>query len=197
MSKTIGLTGSIATGKSAVSKMLADKQIPVVDADVAAREVVKKGSEGLAMIEATFGASFLNGNGDLDRAKLGELIFQDETQREKLNQITHPLVRKYMLEKQQEWIAEGAPLIIFDIPLLYESKLTHLVDKVIVVKVDPEVQLQRLMSRNHLSEKDAKLRIASQISISKKAKLADYVIDNNGTLEETEAQLDRILAELR
>lgn len=196
MSQTIGLTGSIATGKSTVSKILAAKGIPVVDADIAARKVVQKGSAGLKQIKATFGSEFITKSGELDRAKMGNLIFHDQQKRMQLNQIVHPLVREYMLKERSRLLSSGETLIIFDIPLLFESNLTTLVDKIIVVAVNSKTQLKRLMARNQLSKKEAQKRISSQIAISDKIKLADYVIDNNASLIETEHQVNRLIEEL-
>ncbi|WP_163653311.1 dephospho-CoA kinase [Listeria sp. PSOL-1] len=196
MKKTIGLTGSIATGKSTVSNLFSDKGIPVIDADVAAREVVQKETVGLKKIAVFFGEEVLNDDGSLNRPYLGELIFNDQKKREALNKIVHPLVKDNMLAKRNDLFQSGANIVIFDIPLLFESHLETLVDQIIVVKTSREVQLSRLIARNHLNKKQAIVRINSQMSLAEKCKRADYVIDNNGDLNDTEKQVNIILAKL-
>lgn len=196
MGFTLGLTGSIATGKSTVSKMLQDEKIPVIDADLVARKVVEKGTVGLKKIVSTFGDEVLS-KGALNRAKLGEIIFHDSQKREQLNKIVHPLVRKEMLQERDRLFKSGETFVVLDIPLLYESQLTDLVDQVLVVMTTEEVELTRLMARNGLSREEALARIATQMPISDKAKLADFVIDNSGTLKETSEQVNDLLHQLK
>ncbi|EHV5202402.1 dephospho-CoA kinase [Listeria monocytogenes] len=189
MGKTIGLTGSVATGKSTVSNMIQQAGIPLVDADIAARKVVEPGTEGLKEIVAYFGEEILLADGTLDRAKLGEIIFKDKKKREKLNEITHPLVKDYMLEARERFFRAGEELVFFDIPLLFESHLESLVDQIVVVWTTPETELKRLMERNNLTKEDALRRIESQMGIDEKARKADFVIDNNESLEKTQKQV--------
>ncbi|EAG3549331.1 dephospho-CoA kinase [Listeria monocytogenes] len=189
MGKTIGLTGSVATGKSTVSNMIQQAGIPLVDADVAARKVVEPGTEGLKEIVAYFGGEILLADGTLDRAKLGEIIFKDKEKREKLNEITHPRVKDYMLEARERFFRAGEELVFFDIPLLFESHLESLVDQIVVVWTTPETELKRLMERNNLTKEDALRRIESQMGIDEKARKADFVIDNNESLEKTQKQV--------
>ncbi|KXH87209.1 dephospho-CoA kinase [Sporosarcina sp. HYO08] len=189
----IGLTGSIASGKSTVSKMLKEKGYPIVDADEIARLVVEPGSPTLLEIQQQFGMEFIREDGSLNRERLGEWIFTHPAEREKLNGIIHPAIRKEMLSQKEKWIAAGAGTIIMDIPLLFESKLESYVEKILVVSVTPEVQLRRLMDRNVLSEEEAKKRIQSQIPVADKEKRADAIIHNNGTLAETERQLNTLI----
>jgi len=193
MSLVIGLTGGIASGKSTVSSILTGKGMTVVDADVEARLAVEKGEEAFDEIIAYFGTSILQDDGTIDRAKLGSIIFHDEANRLKLNSIVHPAVRKRMNKKKDEAIKSGEKIVVLDIPLLFESKLTYMVDKTLLVYVDEETQLQRLMKRNQLSEEDAIARIKSQMPLNDKKELADAIINNNGTIEETKVQLDEIL----
>ncbi|MFC4409816.1 dephospho-CoA kinase [Chungangia koreensis] len=190
----IGLTGSIASGKSTVSSMLADRGFPIVDADLVARKVVEKGEPTLQMIVETFGEEVLLPDGKLDRPKLGTIIFNDPSKRKMLNDIMHPAIRAEMLRQRDEYLSNGAKTVIMDIPLLFESRLQHYVEKILVVSVTEEVQLKRLMQRNQLSEEEALSRIRSQLPVSEKEKGADAVIYNNGSLEETEQQLEKILA---
>ncbi|EAE1292261.1 TPA: dephospho-CoA kinase [Listeria monocytogenes] len=189
MGKTIGLTGSVATGKSTVSNMIQQAGIPLVDADIAARKVVEPGTEGLKEIVAYFGEEILLADGTLDRAKLGEIIFKDKEKREKLNEITHPRVKDYMLEARERFFRAGEELVFFDIPLLFESHLESLVDQIVVVWTTPETELKRLMERNNLTKEDALRRIESQMGIDEKARKADFVIDNNDSLEKTQKQV--------
>ncbi|EKZ1696049.1 dephospho-CoA kinase [Listeria monocytogenes] len=189
MGKTIGLTGSVATGKSTVSNMIQQAGIPLVDADIAARKVVEPGTEGLKEIVAYFGEEILLADGTLNRAKLGEIIFKDKEKREKLNEITHPRVKEYMLEARERFFRAGEELVFFDIPLLFESHLESLVDQIVVVWTTPETELKRLMERNDLTKEDALRRIESQMGIDEKARKADFVIDNNESLEKTQKQV--------
>lgn len=191
----IGLTGSIATGKSTVSRMLKKRGYPIVDADEIARLVVEPGSAVLKEIAAVFGEDVICADGTLDREKLGARIFTNEEDRGKLNAIMHPAVRSEMIRQKQQWLDEGAKTVVMDIPLLFESKLQSYVDKIIVISAKPAIQRARLITRNNLSEIEADARIASQIPVSEKEKKADAVIHNDGSLQETEKQLDSILFE--
>ncbi|WP_332629101.1 dephospho-CoA kinase [Halalkalibacter flavus] len=191
----IGLTGGIASGKSTVSEIIQSKGIPVIDADQISREVVEPGTEALQLISEHFGQSVINEDGTLARKKLGEIIFEHPEERQILNKIVHPAVRNRMNELKERYVEEGEKTIVFDIPLLFESDLFHLVDKVLLVYVDEETQLKRLMNRDLAGEKDAKLRIASQMPLQKKRERADAIIDNSSTVEETRRQLEEILDE--
>ena len=195
MTLTIGLTGGIASGKSTVTKMIRGLGIPVIDADQVARDVVKVGEEAYEQIIKTFGQDILQENGEIDRAKLGAIVFYNEQERKKLNAIVHPAVRRRMLAEKEAYVQKGAKTIVLDIPLLFESELTHLIDKIIVVYVDDDIQLERLMKRNGFSEEEALARIRSQMPLHEKVKKADAVINNNGTIEETKQQLFQILKE--
>lgn len=189
----IGLTGSIASGKSTVSKMLKAKGFSIVDADEIARLVVKPGSPVLLEISRVFGEDILRTDGSLHREKLGERIFGNVEERQKLNGIIHPAIRREMLSQKEQFISTGSNTVIMDIPLLFESKLQSFVDKIIVVSVTPEIQKERLIARNVLSEEEADARIKSQLSMKEKELGADAVIDNNKTIEHTEKQLNAIL----
>ncbi|MFD1851090.1 dephospho-CoA kinase [Oceanobacillus bengalensis] len=193
MALIIGLTGSIASGKSTVSLMFDDFNIPVVDADKVAREVVYPGEAAYTQIVEEFGDEILREDKTLDRKKLGSIVFANKEKLEKLNAITHPAVRKRMLERRDAFINNGEKCVVLDIPLLFESKLTHFVDKIIVVSVDETVQLKRLIDRDGFTVEEAKQRINSQLSVKGKAELADAVINNNGTKQESYEQLEKIL----
>ncbi len=191
----IGLTGSIASGKSTVSHMLKELGYPIVDADLVARQVVEPGSETLQKINEAFDASVILPDGTLDRKKVGDLIFNDPESRKRLNDIIHPAIRKEMLRQRAAYVAEGHQVVIMDIPLLFESQLQHLADKILVVSVTEENQLKRLIKRNGLSENEAAARISSQLPMTVKEAGADAIIYNNGSIEETKWQLNRILEE--
>lgn len=193
MSLVIGLTGGIASGKSTVSNMLKEMNITVVDADIEARLAVEKGEPAYQKIIREFGEDILFDNEEIDRQKLGSIIFHDAEKRQLLNSIVHPEVRNRMNNKIESAIKGGEKVVVLDIPLLFESKLTHMVQKTILVYVDREIQLKRLMERNSLSLEDAEARIQSQMPLSEKVGLADAVINNNGSLDETKKQLSEIL----
>jgi dephospho-CoA kinase len=189
----IGLTGSIASGKSTISNMLKEKGFSIIDADIVSRQVVELGSETLQEIRGQFGPEVFHSDGTLNREALGTLIFHQPTKRKQLNDIMHPAIRKEMLKQRDKLTNEGTETFFMDIPLLFESRLQHLVEKILVVSVSEEVQLDRLMNRNNLSKEEAEARIKSQLPLSEKEKGADAVIYNNGSLEESKKQLDAIL----
>lgn len=193
MTLVVGLTGGIASGKSTVSNMLKEKNITVIDADVEARLAVQQGEPTYKRIIETFGPEVLLPDGEIDRQILGSIIFHDEEKRQLLNNIVHPEVRRRITEKKEAAIHAGEKIVVLDIPLLFESKLTYMAEKTLLVYVERDVQLKRLMERNSLSLAEAEARIQSQMPISKKRSLADAVIDNNGPLSETKKQLDELL----
>jgi dephospho-CoA kinase len=194
MSLVIGLTGGIASGKSTVSAMFAEMGVTVIDADIEARLAVEKGEKAYNDIVSHFGAGILEENGGINRQKLGSIIFNDEEKRKMLNSIVHPAVRERMAHKRQKAEAANEKAIVLDIPLLFESKLTGLVEKIILVYVDEKTQLERLMMRNNFSVDEALSRIKSQMPLKDKVDLADEVIDNSGSIEESRTQLMAILS---
>ena len=193
MGKIIGLTGGIACGKSTVSSYIQKKGFLVVDADRIARKVVEPGSKGLAQIRETFGTIYLRPDGALNREMLGKKVFAEPGALKKLNSITGPLI----LEELKKELNTTAPVIFLDAALLLEEEqYRNLVDEVWVVSLKPETQLERLINRNGYGFRQAKNRIASQMSDGDRVKQADAVIDNNGTMEETLRQVDALLAAL-
>ncbi|WP_288926417.1 dephospho-CoA kinase [uncultured Trichococcus sp.] len=190
MSYILGLTGSIATGKSTVAKLFLSAGIPVVDADLGARAVVLPGAPGLADIIEHFGEAYLLSDGTLDRKRLGALIFSDREKRKELDVLLKERINDWIQAEKERYISEGHNLIVLDIPLLYEGGYEDSCDAVMVVYVPEELQVQRLMSRNHLDADEAARRMQSQLSIEKKKELADFVIDNSGTIEETKKQVN-------
>ncbi|HHW9639537.1 TPA: dephospho-CoA kinase [Staphylococcus aureus] len=194
MPKVIGLTGGIASGKSTVSELLSVFGFKVVDADKAAREAVKKGSKGLAQVREVFGDEAIDENGEMNRRYMGDLVFNHPEKRLELNAIIHPIVRDIMEEEKQGYLKQGYN-VIMDIPLLFENELENTVDEVWVVYTSESIQMDRLMQRNNLSLEDAKARVHSQISIDKKSRMADHVIDNLGDKLELKQNLERLLEE--
>lgn len=192
----LGLTGGIATGKSTVSNHFKELGIPVLDADVVAREVVEPGQPALADIVAEFGDEMLLPDGSLNRKALGAVVFGNPEKLAKLNQFTHPRVQASMRAQADAYAKAGVPLIVLDIPLLLEGKNAAGADAVMVVTVPADVQQERLMDRNQLSAEDARKRMNSQMPMAEKEQLADYVIDNSGTIAETYEQVDAVLAQL-
>ncbi|MGK0604585.1 dephospho-CoA kinase [Enterococcus gilvus] len=188
MSFVLGITGGIASGKSTVVTLFKEQGFPVVDGDIVAREVVEPDTEGLQALKKVFGSEIIKENGALDRKRLGTIVFQDEEQRNLLNRTLDSFIRKE-ITKQTEEAKRVSPLVIVDIPLLYEGKYEAMMDQVAVVYVTPEIQLQRLMMRNDFSEKEALERINSQLSLEEKRKRADVIIDNCSSKETTQRQV--------
>jgi dephospho-CoA kinase len=189
--KVLGLTGGIGSGKSMVASMFAQLGADVIDADRLARDVVEPGQPALQEIASTFGRDILLPDGRLDRGKLGRIIFADPVARGTLNAITHPRIRERM-DAEIAARQSGPGVLIVDIPLLFENERTDRVETVIVVWVDTETQLRRLVERDELSEHDARQRIAAQIPLDEKRARADVVIDNSGSRENTRRQVDAI-----
>lgn len=193
----IGLTGGIATGKSTVSALFREHDIPVVDADLIARDVVEPGKPAYNQIVQTFGREILHRDGQIDRKKLGDIVFSDEAKRHALNSIVHPQIRKEMVQQAKAAQEAGHKLVVMDIPLLFESKLQHMVDRIVLVYVPAEVQLARLIERDEVQEQHALKRIRAQLPIYTKKEEATYLIDNSGTREHTKEQVERLLATLQ
>jgi dephospho-CoA kinase len=196
MALIVGLTGGIASGKSTVSNLMKELGITIIDADIEARLAVEPGEAAYDQILKHFGQEILLEDRSINRSKLGEIIFNHKEERMVLNGIVHPAVKERMNEKQAAAKARGEWLIVMDIPLLFESEFTDLVEKVILVYVDEDVQLERLMKRNHYTEAEAMARIRSQMPLIEKKKRSDFIIDNNGSLEQTQKQLNAILNRL-
>lgn len=187
----LGVTGNIASGKSSVCRQLARRGALVVDADQLAREVVEPGGPVLEQLVAAFGEDILKADGSLDRHCLGDLVFSDPSARDRLNAIIHPAIAALSVTRLQE-LRAAAPLIVYEAPLLFEVGAETRVDKVLVVTIDPEVQLARLMERDRLDQQSAQQRIDAQMAQEQKIAHADYVIDNSASQEETMAQVERL-----
>jgi len=194
----VGLTGSIGVGKSFVAGVLRELGCHVVDADHTAREVVMPGAPGLATVVETFGSEVLRDDGTLDRPKLGAIVFPDQKKRELLNSILHPYIIARQDELLREWEKEDPPGIgVVDAALMIESGGYKRFDKLIVVHCRPEVQLERLLKRDGLSEAEARQRIAAQMSQEEKCKFADYLIDTSEGFEATRARTAQVFSQLQ
>jgi dephospho-CoA kinase len=190
----VGLTGGVASGKSTVSAILRDLGAVVIDADELAREVVAKGTPGLAAVVEEFGPQLLTEAGDLDRPAMGQLVFADESARRRLEAIVHPLVFERIVDLESH-APEGA-VVVHDIPLLAESGRAETFDAVIVVDTPHDVQVDRMVRERGWTHDDARSRIAAQASREDRRAVATYVIENTGTREELRAQVEKIYAEL-
>ena len=192
----IGLTGGIASGKSTVSGELSRQGVPIFDADQNARDAVAKGSKGLAMVVEAFGNEYLTVEGELNRPKVSELVFRDKQAVKTLEGILHKIVwenAEGFLKEQQE---QGAKLAVLDVPLLIETGWHKQVDKVWLVAVSRQQQIERAMLRSGMTEAEVVARINSQMSLEEKRKYADVVLDNSGSLEQTLAQVQGELKKL-
>ena len=189
----IGITGSIACGKSTVSDYLKEKGYTIIDADKLGH-VALTSEDVKRRLSETFGANILVNN-EISREVLAKLVFGNDNNLKKLNNIIHPKIKELILKLQEEH--ENEDLVFLDIALLYEANFVDLVEKVAVVYVDEDVQLERLMTRNFLSKEEALKRIESQMSPQEKASLGDFVINNSYRKEDTFQQIDEILEKLK
>jgi dephospho-CoA kinase len=193
----VGLTGGIATGKSTVSDVFRRLGCVIIDADVLAREVVEPGQPAYADLVAEFGREILQPDGTLDRKKLGAIVFAAAAKRERLEAITHPRIRERFAMKLDELAARDfTGIVVFDAPVLIESGNSRTMDRLVVVATDEATQARRLRARDALDGAEAERRIASQMPVAAKAKLAHYVVDNSGDREATLAEVHRIHAAL-
>ena len=193
----VGLTDGIATGKSTVSAMFRTLGCVIIDADLLAREVVEPGEPALADIVRDFGSGVLHADGRLDRQALGALVFGDAAKRQRLEAITHPRIRERFTRRLEALVAAGLKgIVLFDAAVIVESGTWKAMDRLMVVMADEATQLARLQARDGIGREEAVRRIRSQMPLSEKVKLADYVIDNAGDHAATEAQVRRVHATL-
>lgn len=186
----IGLTGGVGSGKSSVGTVLRDLGAFVIDADVLAREVVAPGTPGLAAIVEHFGPGMLNSDGSLDRASLGAVVFQDESERKALEEIVHPLVHARAAELESQRPPGSA--VVHEIPLLVETDQAGNFDVLIVVDVPVETQISRLMELRGLTEPEARARVAAQATRAERLAVATYVIENTGTFEDLRQRVTEV-----
>jgi len=194
----VGLTGSIAVGKSFVLDVLRELGARTIDADAIAREVVERGTPGLDAVINEFGKEILKPDGSLDRSRLGQMLFADEVRRQKLNSILHPFIFKRQDEIMRQWEAETPDAIaVIDAALMIESGGYKRFDKLIVVFCEQSLQRERLMQRNNLTIEQADQRISAQMSTAEKRKFADFEIDTSRRFEDTRRQVVEIVGKLR
>lgn len=194
MTLRLGLTGGIASGKSTVSRLFAELGAIIIDSDVLAREVVAPGTEGLAEVVAAFGEEVLTGTGEMDRAKVGAIVFADPAKRKVLEQVIHPRVFLRALEIDEA--AGEHDVVINDIPLLVETNQADRFDAVVVVDVPTELQVERMVRDRGMTAEEAEGRIAAQASREERLAVATYVIDNTGTLEELRDRVREVWQQL-
>lgn len=194
MTLRVGLTGGVASGKSTVSAMLAELGAVIIDADALAREVVARGTPGLAAVVDEFGSGLLTPEGDLDRAAMGSLVFADEAARRRLEGIVHPLVLERMAALEE---AAGADdLVVHDIPLLAEGGRADTFDAVIVVDCPVDLQLSRMLADRGWTREDAEARIAAQATREQRRAVATHLIENNGTREDLRQRVTEVFEQL-
>lgn len=195
--KLVGLTGGIASGKSTVAKILERLGAAIVNADTLSREVVEPGQEGWKEIVATFGAEVLQPDQTLDRQKLRTIIFDNPDARKTLEAIIHPRVRALAEQRIREHTAAGFVVVVYEVPLLFEAKIHEWLRPVILVACDVDTQRRRLEQRDQVDSAAAQKIIDAQMSLEEKRRLADYVIENNGTLADLERQVREVLAKIQ
>lgn len=189
---TIALTGGIACGKSTVSGMLSLLGASIIDADQISRSLTAPGGAALPAIRQTFGDSVFHTDGTLDRPALSAVVFADKAAIEKLNAITHPMVKQEMETQLEHCRKQGAPLVVLDVPLLFEANMQHMGDLVACVTAPEEVQIDRMRTRNGFTREEALSRIRNQMPVCEKARLSDIVIDTNKPLEQLQKEVEQL-----
>lgn len=194
--KWIGLTGGIASGKSTAARILREMGHSVVDADALARLVVAKNGPAYREVLSVFGPDFVDGNGDLDRKKLGQIVFADKKKRVQLEQIVHPKVKSLALLEKSRLETEGKNIAFYDVPLLYEKNLEAEFDAVLLIYASESIQIERMMIRNGYSESEARERMQAQIPIEQKLLRSPHVVMNTGKIEDLKMEIKKILGEI-
>ncbi len=195
--KLIGLTGGIATGKSAVASMLRQLGANIIDADELAREIVQPGQETWQDMVTAFGTEILRGDKTIDREKLRKIVFKDEKARKRLETITHPRIRTLAQQRIRKLAAEGAEVIIYEAPLLFENQVHLWLRPVILVACDLATQKQRLRERDGLSEEEIQQHLKAQMTVVEKRQLADFIIENTGDLETLKKQVKEVWGKIK
>jgi len=196
MTLIVGLTGGIATGKSTVTQMFKSVDIPVIETDAIAKDMLRKGSEGYEEVITYFSNSILLTDNEINRKKLGAIVFGNPQKRAQLNSIVHPRVKSMVKSEIQKHKELGTKIIVIDVPLLFETDFIDLVDKTIVVYTPFRKQKERLMERERIDKIYAEMKISSQMPLNRKVDLADYVIDNSTSILETRKEFNKVLEEL-
>lgn len=196
--KIIAITGGVATGKTTVTKFLSSfLKAKIIDADEISHKLLAPGGKTWEKAVQSFGENILKKDSSIDRKALGQHVFCDASQRKKLEKIVHPAVKKDIKDKLKQFRRNHQEWVIMDIPLLFEAKMEHMADKIIVVVRNRKSQIEALLKGKKLSLKEAENRINSQLPLSEKEKLADFVVDNNGKIQETEKQVREIFLSLQ
>lgn len=197
MTLVLGLTGGIATGKSTADKFFEEKNIPIVDCDEIAHNIMNVNQPAWKDIKEVFGEKYLNEDQTINRKKLGKLVFNDPTKMKILNEITHPRIFQEMESQIAQYKSEGYSLIIVDAPVLFESHSEKYYDKTLVISLPQDLQIKRLMARNNLTKEEALSRINSQMSLKEKEARATYVIENTGSVEDLYKKLNELLTKIK
>ncbi|KAI4310122.1 dephospho-CoA kinase [Lactobacillus intestinalis] len=197
MTLVLGLTGGIATGKSTADKFFEEKNIPIVDCDEIAHNIMNVNKPAWKDIKEVFGEKYLNEDQTINRKKLGKLVFNDPTKMKILNEITHPRIFQEMESQIAQYKSEGYSLIIVDAPVLFESHSEKYYDKTLVISLPQDLQIKRLMARNNLTKEEALSRINSQMSLKEKEARATYVIENTGSVEDLYKKLNELLTKIK
>jgi len=195
--RVFGLTGGIGSGKSTVAAMFRDEGIPVVDADRIARDVTAPGQYAYLEIVHRFGREILRDDGEIDRKRLGEIVFGDPVRRAELEEVTHPRIVEGIAYALHRLDAEGHPVAIVEAALIHEKGRRGMFEAVIGIRCERDLQVRRLMERDGIPEETALLRLSAQMDADRKANASDYVIDNSGDLESTRAQVRALAARLK
>ncbi len=197
MTVAIGLTGGIASGKSVISSLLAERGAVIIDADRLGHESYRAGTETFRRVVEAFGPDIVGDDGEIDRKRLGARVFGDADARQRLEAIVWPAIREMARERIEEARRRGAPVVVLEAAVLIEAGWQDLVDEVWVAEVDPETAIQRLASRNGLTREQAEARLRAQLSNEERRRHADVVIENNGTLDDLRRRVDEAWARLR
>ncbi|XP_057518918.1 dephospho-CoA kinase [Amaranthus tricolor] len=191
--RIVGLTGGISSGKSTISNLFKAHGIPIVDADIVARDALKKGTGGWKKVVEAFGNDILQPDGEVDRPQLGRIVFSNPDRRQLLNRLLAPYISSGIVKEIMKLWLKGHKVIVLDIPLLFEAKMDKWTKPIIVVWVDRETQLKRLVSRDRISDEEAYNKINAQMSLDTKKTKADIVIDNTGSLDDLNEQFQKVL----
>lgn len=193
----VGLTGGVATGKTTIARMFQDLGAQILSADEVVHRLIEPGTEAWKQIRQEFGREVVGPDGNIDRSRLGDLVFQDPEKRRRLEAILHPPVLDYLRKEADSFRKSGDGVLILEVPLLVEAGALPLVDKVLVVTAEQESQISRLEKRYGMSREAAILRISSQLPLAEKVKYADWVISTEGTLESTKKQVERVWCDIQ
>lgn len=191
--KWIGLTGGMGSGKSTAAQILRQLGYSVADADQLAREALQKSSTGFQQVIQAFGPGLLDAQGELNRAALAKVVFSDKSKLQQLESITHPWIQGQVQALRKTWAKQGQQISFYDVPLLYEKNLKNQFDGVLLISCSEELQIKRLKSRSSMSDEEIKSRLAHQISLDQKKLWADFIVTNEGSLEDLKGQLEEVL----